>query len=170
MFKVNDTIIYGSEGVCQIIGIEEKNFGGAVRSYYIVKPLYSNSSTIFIPLYSEILTAKMHRMLSREEIEELIDSLPNETIEWIPNDRERKNAYRKIIASGDRTELLKAIRGIYLEKKRREALHKNLHLIDEHFLRDAEQCLWGEFQHVLGIGQDEVIPYIVNRIENKALK
>ena len=93
MFKVNDTIIYGSEGVCQIMGIEEKNFGGAVKSYYIVKPLYSNSSTIFIPLDSEILTAKMHRMLSREEIEELIDSLPNETIEWIPNDRERKNAY-----------------------------------------------------------------------------
>jgi len=101
------------------------------------------------------------------KVNELIDSLPDETIQWIPNERDRKEAYRNILASGNRVELLRMIHAIYLERKQLEAVHKRLHMTDEHFLKDAEQALYGEFQHVLKILQEKVIPYIVSRIEKK---
>ena len=167
MFKVNDTIIYGSEGVCQIVGIEENSFVGIKKTYYVIKPLGKGGSTTYVPVDSEILIARMRELLTKKEINELIDSLPDETIQWKPNERDRKEAYKNILASGNRVELLRMIHAIYLEKKRLEAVHKRLHMIDEHFLKDAEQVLYGEFQHVLKIPQEEVIPYIVNRIEKK---
>lgn len=34
MFKVNDTIVYGSEGVFMIVDIEEKEFVGIKKTYY----------------------------------------------------------------------------------------------------------------------------------------
>jgi len=165
MFKVNDTIIYGSEGVCQILGIEEKDFIGAKKTYYVIKPVASSSSTIFVPIDSEVLVAKMRSLMSKKEINELIDSLQKEAVSWIENERERKEAYKNILSGGNPIELLNMIRTIHLEKENRETTGKRLHLIDESFLRDAEKCLYSEFQHVLNLRQDEVIPYIINRIE-----
>ena len=165
MFKVNDTIVYGSEGVCRIIGIEEKDFVGVKKNYYVIKPEGSAASIIYVPFDSEALVAKMSKLLSKEEINALIDSLSDMPVEWIPNERERKEVYKSIFAEGDRAELLNMIRAIHIERKKREAVGKRLHMTDEHFLKDAEQCIYSEFQHVLNIKREDVIPYIVSRIE-----
>lgn len=167
MFKVNDTIIYGSEGVCQIVAIEENDFVGVKKTYYVIKPLGKDSSTTYVPIDSEILVVRMRKLLTKKEINELIDALPNEPIKWLSSERDRKEAYKNIIESGNRIELMKMIRAVYLEKQQRESMHKRLHIIDERFMKDAEQCLYSEFQHVLNIRQEEIIPYIVARIEKK---
>ena len=35
MFKVNDVLVYGSQGVCKIVDIEEKSISGAKKKYYV---------------------------------------------------------------------------------------------------------------------------------------
>ena len=35
MFQVNDVIIYGAQGVCQITGTEEKTVGGKKKTYFV---------------------------------------------------------------------------------------------------------------------------------------
>jgi len=168
MFKINDTIIYGSEGVCQIVDIKENDFLGGKRTYYVIKPMGYNASTIYVPVDSELLVQKMHSLLSKNEINDLIDSLPKEPTHWIPNERERKEKYKELLSSGNRAELLNMIRTVHNERIKRESLHKRLHMIDEHFLNDAEKCLYSEFQFVLKLKQDEVISYIMNRVESNS--
>ena len=34
MFQINDVIIYGTQGVCEITGIEEKCVNGNKKTYY----------------------------------------------------------------------------------------------------------------------------------------
>lgn len=167
MFKENDVIIYGAHGVCQIVGTEEKRISGVKKKYFILKPIQDSGATIFAPVDNEVVRKKMRHLLTKDEINSLIDAMPNESVRWIENDNERKELYRNILASGDHAELLKMIKAIYLHKKEREAEGKRLHMIDEHFFKDAEQMLYNEFQYVLQLQtKEDIISYIFSRIEN----
>lgn len=162
MFTVNDVIIYGTQGVCQIAGIEEKKVGGAKKNYFVLKPVNENGSTFFVPTDNEHALKKMRRILSEEEIRTLIHSIQNTDALWIKNDNDRKEHYRKILTNGDHAELIKTIKSIHAHKKEREAEGKRLHMIDAYFLKDAEQVLYNEFQYVLNLNsREELMAYIL---------
>lgn len=67
-FQVNDSVLYGAEGVCRITDICEQDFMGERAMYYVLKPVYGATSTVFVPVNNERLKAKMRRILSAEEI------------------------------------------------------------------------------------------------------
>ena len=166
MFKVHDVIIYGTQGVCQIVGIEEKAVNGTKKTYFILKPVNDSLSTIFAPTGNEHVLKKMRKLLSKAEIDSLIDSMPDKAVVWINHDNDRKEHYRKILASGDHVELIKIMKAIYIHKKEREAEGKRLHMIDEQFFKDAEHVLYNEFQYVLKLNsKEELMTYILSRIE-----
>lgn len=166
MFEINDVIIYGTQGVCKIVDIEEKIISGAKKNYFVIKPICDNGATIFAPTDNAFVLKKMRRLLSKVEIDSLIDAMPNENAIWIQNDNERKDLYKKILAGGDHMEMMKMIRAVYAHKQEREAEGKRLHMIDERFFKDAEHILYNEFQYVLQLGsKEELMTYIVSRIE-----
>lgn len=165
MFKVNDTIMYGTQGICKIVEIAEKDFMGAKKEYYVLKPINDAGATLFAPKNNAKIEAKMRRILSKEEINELIETMPYEEANWISNENERKEKYKSIIASGDRVELIKMIKALYFHKKEREADGKHLYLSDERFFKEAERILYDEFQYVLKIQRDELMSFIFARIE-----
>ncbi len=166
MFNINDVIVYGSNGVCKIEGIENKELMGTKKQYFVLKPIKSNASTYFVPTENDRLLAKMKSLLSKEEINELIDSMVTEKANWITNESERKEKYRSIISDGNRLELIKMIKSIFIQKKEREANGKRLHASDERFFRDAQKLLYSEFGYVLNLNEDQLMTYIFNRIEN----
>lgn len=166
MFQVNDVIIYGAQGVCKIVGIEEKTVDGAKKKYFVLRSVSENGTTIFAPMDSERILQKMRRLLTVEEIKSLIDSMPKEETIWIANENERREYYKSIIAGGDHLELIKMIKSIYLHKKEREAEGKRLHVSDEYFFKNGEQILYDEFRYVLQLGsKDELLQYILARVE-----
>jgi len=169
VFKVNDVIIYGAQGVCTIAGTEEKTVNGKKKTYFVLKPVSDNGSTIFAPTDNEHVLKKMRRLLSKDEINKLIGSMPEANAIWISNENERKERYKGIIASGDQEELIKMIKAIYAHKKEREAEGKRLHMSDERFFKDAEQILYNEFQYVLNFTcKEDLMSYIFDRIESKS--
>lgn len=168
MFQVNDVIIYGAQGVCKITGIEEKSVSGAKRTYFILKPVGDQSSTIFAPTDNAYVLKKMRRLLTKDEIHKLIDTMPEENAVWVENENERKELYKNILAKGDHQALIKMIKAIYVHKKEREAEGKRLHMSDERFFKDAEQILYNEFQYVLDLGgKDDLMTYIFRRLEKQ---
>lgn len=165
MFQVNDVIIYGNQGVCEIIDIEEKTINGTKKEYYVLKPIQYQGSTIYAPTNNEIIRKKMRRLLTVNEINALIDSMPDEKTVWIDNVNERKECYKNLLASGNHSAMIQMIKTIYAQKKEREAAGKRLHVMDEHFFKDAEQILYNEFQYVLNLsGKDALMQYILERI------
>ena len=117
MFQVNDTILYGADGVCVIREIAKRTFSGRTQEYYVLEPIYGNQSTIYVPTHSEKLLAKMRRVLSAEEIYEMIRGMPGDELLWIEDENERKHAYGEIIRSGNRKAMIRLIKTLYLRQQ-----------------------------------------------------
>ena len=166
MFNLNDTILYGSHGVCTIVDICKKDFCGDQLEYYTLKPVYdNNASVIFVPTKNTDLTDKMRQILSAAEVHALIHSMPDEQFIWIENENERKMAYADIIRRGDRQELIQLIKTLHQHQENQKANGKKLYVSDENFFREAEKLLYEEFAYVLHLQQDQVLPFILDQIQ-----
>ena len=96
--------------------------------------------------------------------------MPEENVQWITGENERRERYKKILEKGSHLELIQMLKAIYAHKREREVAGKRLHMSDERFLKDAEQILYNEFQYVLGISdKEELMAYIMERIEKKQI-
>ena len=65
--------------------------------------------------------------------------MPDEKTVWIDNVNERKECYKNLLACGDHSALIQMIKAIYAHKKERETAGKRLHVMDDHFFKEAEQ-------------------------------
>lgn len=165
MFKVNDMVVYGSHGVCEITGFEDMKIDGVAKKYFVLKPKSSSAAIFYVPTWNEKAQSKMRKVMTESEVNALIDAMPSKTPTWIENENDRKELYKKILASGDQAVMISMIQGLFLHKQQREAEGKRLHMSDEYFLRDAEQLLYNEWQYVLKVDKAGLMAYICNRIE-----
>ena len=165
MFQINDTVLYGAEGVFKIIEITVMDFAGDKKEYYVLKSLYNENSTVYVPTDKETLLAKMRKILSKEEIYEMIRNMPDEELIWIEDEGERMQAYKEILMKGDHRKIVRLIRTLYLHGQQLKEIGKNLHKVDERFLKDAERILYDEFAYVLNIKPNQVLPFIQEQIE-----
>lgn len=164
MYNVNDTVVYGSNGVCVITAIEKRDFSGENVEYYILQPVGNSKNTFYVPTANSVLTSKLKRIYSRKEIDSLISSISGKSSLWIDNAIKRKEVYRKIIEDGNRNELLCMIKALYEKNTELLQQRKKLYSTDEKFLRDAENILYNEFAYSLNISRDEVSEYIKQHI------
>ncbi len=167
MYQVGDTVLYGAEGVCVIDDISSRDFGGEKREYYVLKPVHQSGSTFYLPTCSPAVKDKLKKILSSEQIYELIRAMPEEGSIWIEDENERKQKYKEIIQSGDRLELIRMIRTLYFHREELKEAGRKFHLCDEHFMKEAEKLLYDEFAHVLNIPPEQVLPFIVEQVELK---
>lgn len=168
MFEIHDVVVYGTQGVCQIVGIDKQKVDKTVKEFFVLKPKADKAATFYVPTWNEKALAKMRKVLSPEEVIALIDSMPGKTPTWIVNENERKETYKKILASGDHAAIVSMIQALYFHKKDREAEGKRLHMSDERFMKDAEQLLFNEWQYVLDMDKTELTTYIFDRLEGKS--
>ena len=73
MFQRGETVLYGSEGVCRIAEIQEMKIGRTKAEYYVLKPVYRESATIYVPVDNPTLVARMKHVLSQQEIDRLLE-------------------------------------------------------------------------------------------------
>lgn len=165
MYTVNDTVLYGADGVCTITNIVEKNMLGTVRLFYELHPVSRRDAVLFLPTDNEKTMAKLRRVLTREEILSAIHSMPDEENIWIDKESERREAYARIIRSGDHREVIRLIKTLYEHREQLTDRGHRMHAADANFLKEAETVLYDEFAYVLQIGREEVIPFIQHEIE-----
>lgn len=164
MYNINDTVVYGSNGVCVITAIEERDFSGENIEYYILQSVSSFRSTFYVPTANSVLTNKLKKIYSRNEIDSLISTMSEKNSLWIDDAVKRKEVYRKIIEDGNRNELLCMIKTLYEKNTELVQQHKKLYSTDEKFLKAAENILYDEFAYSLNISRDEVPEYIKKHI------
>ena len=165
MFEVNDVVVYGSHGICEIIGIEERKLDGEIKTYFVLKPKNDRSATCFVPTWNEKAWGKMRKVMTKKDVDALIDAMPNKKPIWIEDENARKETYKQILASGDQAAIISMMQALFAHKREREAAGKRLHMSDEHFMKDAEQLLYNEWQYVLNVDKAGLMAYIFQRIE-----
>lgn len=77
MYKVNDTALYGNDGICRIENIIQRNLTDRIVEYYVLKPVYKDNATVYVPTQNEELVKKMKKLLFYDEIMNLIQNMPD---------------------------------------------------------------------------------------------
>lgn len=160
MFCVGQTVLYGSNGVCVVDDVTEKHIGKTKMQYYVLKPVCTNTSTLFVPVANSQLVSKMRCILTADEAKAILRDLPP-CGDWNNNKLERSEQFRAVIAEGACVELIRLIRLIRSHEQEQLAKGKRLHISDERFLKEAEKMICEEFSLVLGISRDEVLKRIL---------
>lgn len=160
MYKIGDVFVYGSNGACEITDIKSEKFAKETKTYYILSPLFDARETIFVPVDNEMLTSKLKEVLSKEEIMEMIKSLPNQNIIWNDNVNARREEYKKIINKADRKLLLSLLKTLHDHKEELATEGKNLSVSDEKYYRKAQNIIHSEIALVLEIELKNVEEFI----------
>lgn len=168
MYQVGDQVVYGIHGVCNVVDQEERVVDRKRVTYLALEPVGQDGSRYLVPTHNAAAMAKLRPMLSKEELESLMDSEEVLADGWIRDENLRKQTYRELIGSGDRAKLMQMVRTLYNHRKAQAAAGKKCHLCDENFLRDAEKLLVSEFSIVLGMGPDEAKQYIRSKLKEDA--
>ncbi|MBR6472219.1 MAG: CarD family transcriptional regulator [Firmicutes bacterium] len=163
MYNINDVVVYGTEGICRITDITELKFGGETSEYYILSPIHKSENTVYVPKNNEKVLQRMRKILTKDDALKLIDSLPLEPMEWIPNDRERQMTYKNIMLCGDPREIFSMVSTLYGKQTEQASIGKKLHASDERFLRDAERMMLSELSYVMELRPQEVLTMILSK-------
>ena len=122
MYSIGTLIVYGSEGICKITDIKENSFDnmGKSKSYYILTPLSNDKTKIFIPCDNDLLVSRMLKVLSADEIRDIIaEDIP--LPEWIADNRRRNKAYKDILQSYDRRRIISLAKLLYSVKEKNDS-------------------------------------------------
>ena len=161
MFQVGDYVICSNKGVCVIENITVLNISGVEKEkqYYILKPLYSAGSTVYVPVDSQ-KDHMMRKVLERTEAERLIGTIPEIPLLVITNDKMTEQMYKDCMKSNDCEELVKLIKTIHQRKLKRIQAGRKVTAVDAKYFHLAEENLYGELAVALDISREEVGGYI----------
>lgn len=168
MYQVGDKVVYGVHGVCMVVDQEERVVDRKRLTYLALEPVGQDGSRYLVPTHNAAAMAKLRSMLSKEELEKLLQSEEVQADGWIRDENLRKQTYRELIGSGDRAKLMQMVRTLYRHKAAQTAAGKKCHLCDENFLRDAEKLLTSEISIVMEVEPDQAKQYIRSKLKEDA--
>ncbi len=165
-YNKNEYVRYASNGVCLIadkLSLETSAESGR-QEYYLLKPVCSPASTIYVPLNNAELMSRMRYLLTKEDIDGIIASANESDFLWIDDRRTRVEYYNELLKHSKQDQLLRLVSCIYLRKQALAAVGKKLSMSDEGMLKHAEKLVEDEFSFVLGIPASQVSAYIRERL------
>lgn len=161
MYRIGEKVLYGIHGVCRVSDTEERTVDRVKRQYLVLEPVDQAGAKFFVPTHNAAALAKLRPILSREALESLLRSEDVKKDAWIEDENARKQAYRELINSGDRTALIRMVGSLHRHRQAQIEAGRKFHLCDENFLRDAEKLLSAEFSVVLGLESGQVGSYVL---------
>ncbi|MBO5007572.1 MAG: hypothetical protein J6D26_01895 [Clostridia bacterium] len=164
-FCKDDFVVYGKNGVCFIEDIRTMDFAGEKGEYYVLRPKSNGNSTVYVPLAKEELVSKMRPVMTKDEIDSLLESAMGKEIEWIDAKNLRLETFNGILSGGNSRDLLLLVGCIYMKKQEKLAAGKRLSSTDENILKSAERLVEEEFSFALRCSADRVVSYIKNKLK-----
>ena len=164
MYQIGDTVMHPSEGVCCIEDIRPICFSGnASRDYYVLRPsMEKGSGTVYLPVERGDVT--LRRLLSRQDILDMIHESVSYAGLWTDDARTRKDRFTAILHEGNYAKLIQMIREIHEHHAQRLAEGKKLPATDEHILGEAERLLHQEFSYVLKMSLEDTAAFILKEL------
>lgn len=164
MYKIGEVLMHPGSGVCKINGITEKEITrNDKRNYYVLNPVYGNEkTTIFLPVDNNKINIR--RLLSKEEIFDIIESVSTNEISWIDDDSKRQEEFSQIIREGDHKKIIELIIELHKHQKYCAQNGKKFRISDNKLLTDAEKMIHQEFAYLMDLQPDEVAQWIIDKL------
>lgn len=167
-FIIDQFVVYGTAGICQLTGKEKRSFDGINENdYYKIIPINSQNSVYYVP--TDNAKNKMRHLLTKEEIFSLIDKMPDIEPCWPINANERKNMFGTMLKSDDYEKIICVIKSFHCQQEMRELNKKKLSSLDEKTMKAAETMMYQEFGMVLDIPPEDIENMILERLEKESV-
>ncbi|MDR3307332.1 MAG: CarD family transcriptional regulator, partial [Coriobacteriales bacterium] len=143
MYKIGDKLVYGRNGVCEVVDITERVVPetGESKPYYVLKT-FNDRCKIYSPVDNS--TVFMRAIISKAEAEKLIALIPS-----IPADvyhtskpAELAEHYSTILNTHDIKALAALTKSIYTKRLLAEDQKGKYGAVDKHFIEQAEDKLF----------------------------
>lgn len=157
MYTVSEIIAYSSQGVCEITEICQREVAGKIMDYYVMKPVFDNRSTVFVPVDNDKLVSRIRRTMTADEASDLLEHINSGEIIWDDNDARRRELYQGILTEGIPSQLACLFRTLTLRKRTLEGCSRKLRSSDETCLRQAERLLTRECCYASGENADDIL-------------
>lgn len=161
MFKTNDYLVYKKD-VCKVKEVRKNKLTRI--DYYILVPIDDDSLIIDVPTDNRL--GYIRSVISKEEAEKLIDSIPN--VEEISNvdDKMIERLFKELLFHGTHEDLIKIIKTTYLRNKNREENNKKISEKDLDYFNKAEKYLYNELSISLNKSFDETKEYVISKVNS----
>ena len=164
MFEVGEYIVYGTNGICRVEEICKSPYDKTdTRDYYLLIPVNNPmSSTIYTPV--DNARVPMRRLMTVEEIDALIGDMPQIELLTVPIEKQRRDLYRSVIGTLSPKGYVQIIKTVHRRREDLTAAHKHFPVTDLEYGRLAKHLLYSECAHVLGLSEDSIEQYIIDRL------
>jgi CarD family transcriptional regulator len=165
VFEKGEYVVYGNLGVCKVQDLVTRRFEGleAEHLYYVLEPVYQGG-VLYVPADNPKIYIR--RVISADEANRLIDTLPETRGEAFHSHsaQELSAHYAQAMQTHKCEDLMELTKSIYHKKETMARQGKKFGRVDEHYMRQAEDTLFGELAVALGIPRDGVQGYISQRL------
>ncbi|MBQ9142060.1 MAG: CarD family transcriptional regulator [Lachnospiraceae bacterium] len=165
MFSIGQDVICGNKGVCTIEDITTLDISGVdkAKKYYILKPRYVTASTVYVPVDSA--ATSMRTILTKEEAESLISSIPEISVLDIKNEKLVEQEYKACMKTNSCDEWVRLIKTIYERKQKRLQAGRKETAVDSKYFKIAEDNLYGELAVALEMERSQICDYISAQLQ-----
>lgn len=165
MYKTGEYVVVGNNGICVVEGITTLNLDGIDKSreYYLMKPVFSNKSTVYKPV--DKIDDAIRPALTKKEAQKLVSVMPSISALNITDEKSVEKTYKELIRSSDPKALVTLIKTIHARKESRQLKGFKVTALDARYFKQAEEFLYGELSVALDIPRDEIKDYVVKHIE-----
>lgn len=165
MYEQGELIFYGRNGVCRVEDIKHVRERGseAEQLYYILKPLYQ-SCNIATPVGNDRVFSRP--IITKAEAEKVIGTIPDvkPVAYHNRNLNQLREYYKSCLETYNCADLIRLTMSLYAKKREAEEQKRKFGAVDEKFMREAEDLLFGELAAALEIPRDDVRSYIEKKI------
>lgn len=156
-FKVNDKVMHCREG----LSIISSTTFMCDREYFIVRSVNGDGEAIYVP----VLTANsiIRKLLSKDAADALLSSISQLKMEFNPNTKQRRDAFKKRLSSGDVKDIAYLFMQGHLYNENADQVR--LGPADIEMIRYATKCLLDELALTYEIDRDKIEEFVINKIK-----
>ena len=149
MYQIGELVQYGISGICKVEEIVQDVPGLPKETKcYLLIPVGKKEEKIYTPVDND--KVKMRRILSSEEVKELMERASEIETPVVLNEKQCETIYREELYSVDCSRWLGLLKLLYARKAARTAIGKKITATDERYLKSVEERLKEEFGLIIG--------------------
>lgn len=157
-YQIGQQVIHCRDGLAVVVG----NTSMADKDYYIVKTVRGTGENIYVPV--DRADQIIRFLMSVEEADKLVDFIKTIPMEFNPNTKQRRDAIKKRLLSGDIKDGAYLFKQLYFYKTSNDGSIK-YGALDIDMLSFAANNLLDEFAISYKKSRDEIETFIFDKIK-----
>ena len=157
-YQIGQQVIHCRDGLAVVVG----NTNMADKDYYIVKTIRGTGENIYVPV--DRADQIIRFLMNEKEADELVAYIKTIPMEFNPNTKQRRDAIKKRLLSGDIKDGAYLLKQLFFFKEQNDGSIK-YGALDIDMLSFASNNLLDEFAISYNVDRDKIEEFIFNKIK-----